>query len=331
MPSEFQLIDAFVRASGVAGRAPAGPGDDAALLPRSQRPLCLTVDALVEGVHFRRSTSTLGDVGHKALAVNLSDLAAMGARPRWCLVALGLPPGFGLAEARQLGRGLGELARREGMVLLGGNVTRAPGLSLTLTAGGDAPRRPLLRSGARVGDEVWVSGTLGDARLGLLLLEHRAGAPGRRLADHPRAARAAVARQRRPTARLGLGALLAGVASACIDVSDGLHQDAGHLAAASEVRLRLALERLPLSWALREALPDAEAAGRFAASGGEDYELLFTARARAREGVLRAAAQAGVPVTAVGIVERGSGVRLEDRRRRTVRGLSGFDHLRWRG
>ena len=330
MPSEFQLIDAFVRASGVARRAPAGPGDDAAVLPRSARPTCLTVDAVVEGVHFRRATSELADVGHKALAVNLSDLAAMGARPRWCLVALGLPAGFGLAEARQLGRGLGALAREVGMVLLGGNVTRAPGLSLTITAGGEAPRRPLLRSGARAGDEVWVSGTLGDARLGLLLLEHRAGASGRRLADHPRAVGAAVTRQRRPTARLGLGALLAGVASSGIDVSDGIQQDAGHLAAASGVRFRLAMERLPISWALREAMPDPDAAGRFAATGGEDYELLFTARVRAREAVLRAAVRAGVPVTAVGIVERGKGVRLEDRRGRAVRGLSGFDHLRSR-
>src|SRR5262249_43754343 len=161
-------------------------------LPRSPRPLCLTVDALVEGVHFRRSTSTLGDVGHKALAVNLSDLAAMGARPRWCLVALGVPPGFGLAEARQLGRGLGAPAQRERVGLQGGPAPRAPGPSPTSPAGGDAPRRPLLRSSARPGDEVWVSGTLGDARLGLLLLEHRAGASGRRLSDHPRAVRAAI-------------------------------------------------------------------------------------------------------------------------------------------
>ena len=327
MPSEFELIEAFARATGAAPAPPLGPGDDASLLP-AQSPSCVTVDALLEGIHFRRATSPLLDIGAKALAVNLSDLAAMGARPRWCLVALGIPRGFGLAEARRLGRGLGGLARSTGVAVLGGNVTRALELSLTVTLGGEAPPEgPLLRSGARVGDDVWVSGTLGDARLGLGCLERPRGTTARRLAAHPGRMRAVVRRQRRPTARVGLGRALATLASACIDVSDGLAQDAGHLARASGVQLRIALERLPLSPAVRLAIAGNDQAARFAAAGGEDYELLFTARPSAAGRVRAAARRSGTPVTAIGRVVRGRGALLFDSIGRTVTGLKGFDHL----
>jgi thiamine-monophosphate kinase len=327
VPSESELIEAFVRASGAAPRPPLGPGDDASVLP-AQGPSCVTVDALLEGVHFRRSTFSLPDVGAKALAVNLSDLAAMGARPRWCLVALGIPRGFGLTEAKSLGRGLGSLARGNGVAVLGGNVTRAPGLSLTVTVGGDAPPAgPLLRSGARAGDEVWVSGTLGDARLGLACLERPRDAAARRLGAHPGLARAAVRRQQRPTARVSLGRALTPIATACIDLSDGLAQDASHLARASGVRLRITLEHLPLSRALRLAIAGADRAAQFAAAGGEDYELLFTARPSAARRVRSAGRRTATPVTAIGRVVRGHGVLLFDSIGRAVSGLEGFDHL----
>ncbi len=325
MGPEFQRIEAFVAAARASPRAPAGPGDDAAVMTRVRGETCVTVDAVVEGVHFRRATGRLEDVGHKALAVNLSDLAAMGARPRWALVALGVPRGFSIREARALGAGFGSLARESGTALVGGNVTRAPGLSLTVTVGGQVARGgALLRSGARRGDVVWVSGTLGDARLGLALLERPGGPAARRLQRHPRLARAALMRQRRPSARLALGRALVGLASACIDLSDGLVQDAGHLAAASGVALHLALEALPCSAALVAAYPRPADRARMAASGGEDYELLFTTPASRAPAVARLARRLGLPLTLIGQVRRGRGVHPIGARAGPLRG---FDHL----
>jgi len=153
VPGEFKLIDTFVRALPHA-RAPRGPGDDCAVLPGG---LCVTTDALVDSVHFTRPAFSLEDIGHKALATNLSDLAAMGAKPAWWLCALGLPTGF--TDVAALARGMRPLARRYGLTLIGGNVTRSPVLSLTLTLAGVA-KRPLLRSGARAGDLVYVGGWL---------------------------------------------------------------------------------------------------------------------------------------------------------------------------
>jgi len=325
MGPEFQLIEAFVAAAAASPRAPRGPGDDAAVLPRGRGETCVTVDAVVEGVHFRRESSRLEDVGHKALAVNLSDLAAMGARPGWALVALGVPRGFRIADARRLGAGFGGLARETETALVGGNVTRAPGLALTVTVGGEVrPGRALRRSGARPGDRIWVSGTLGDARLGLLLLERGRGPEARRLRGAPRLARMAIERQRRPVPRLSLGEALVGVASACIDLSDGLVQDAGHVAAASGVALHLEGGRLPVSAALVAAHPDARARARVAASGGEDYELLFTAPPSRDAAVRRLSRRLGLEITLVGEVRRGRGVHLGGS---VTAGLRGFDHL----
>ena len=325
MGPEFQLIEAFVGAARASPPAPAGPGDDTAVLPRPRGEICLTVDAVVEDVHFRRASSRLQDVGHKALAVNLSDLAAMGARPRWALVALGVPRGFSLREARALGAGFGALARESGTALVGGNVTRAPGLSVTVTVGGEvAAGRALLRSGARPGEVVWVSGTLGDARLGLVLMERPGGVEARRLRRRPRLAGEARARQRRPSARLELGEALIGLASSCIDLSDGLVQDAGHLAASSGVALRLALDALPCSGALEAAYPEAGERARTAASGGEDYELLFTAPPSRRAALDRLARRLGLRLTPIGEVCAGRGVHVAGARASSLRG---FDHL----
>jgi len=276
-------------------------------------------------VHFRRATSRLEDVGHKALAVNLSDLAAMGARPRWALVALGMPRGFRLSDARRLGAGFGALARTTGTALVGGNVSRAPGLSLTVTVGGEvAPGRALLRSGARPGDRVWVSGVLGDARLGLALLERRGGPEARRLRRFPRLARTVLERQQRPMPRVALGPALVGLASSCIDLSDGLVQDSGHLAGESRVAVRLDGGALPVSRALAIAYPDGRERARVAASGGEDYELLFTAPAPRELAVRRLGLRLGVQLTLIGEVRRGRGVHL---RGTGTASLHGFDHL----
>jgi len=308
---EFELIELFTRALPLRGEGVLlGVGDDAAVLrPPSRERLVATADAVFEGIHFDERFAP-ADVGWKAMAVNLSDLAAMGARPLWALVALALPRDVPTARIRGIARGLGGCARRHGVAVVGGNVTRAAQLSLTVTVVGSAPR-PLLRGGARPGDAVLVSGTIGDAALGL----------GRRAP--PSLAR----RQRRPTPRLALGRALRGVASAAIDVSDGFAQDLGHLCEASGVGAVIRVEDLPLSPAYRRVTrraPDPYAA---ALAGGEDYELCVSVPARRVPAALRAAARTGTPLAVVGTIVRGAGVRAVGRGGAPHPIQPGHDHL----
>jgi thiamine-monophosphate kinase len=310
---EFGLIERFTRAF-PAPKAPLGPGDDAAVLgPRPAE--VVTVDALVEEVHFSRRTSSWEDVGHKALAVNLSDLAAMGAVPSWFLCALGLPRGLRGGQLDALAAGMARLAGVHGAQLVGGNVTRSSQLSVTITAAGTA-RRPLLRSGGRPGDVLYASGHLGDAAAGLQLLQ-RQRAVG--LAQHP-----LVQAQRRPAPHLAYGRLAAAHASAAIDVSDGLLQDLGHLARASGVAARLDSEGVPVSDALLAWAGSRAAALELALRGGEDYVLVVAvsqARAARFERALRAA---GLSALRLGSLARGEGVLLDGRR---PRGRGGFQHF----
>jgi thiamine-monophosphate kinase len=285
--------------------------------------LCVSTDAVVEGVHFRRAHGPLADVGHKALAVNLSDLAAMGARPRWFVCSLAAPS-LTRAEARALGRGMAALARRARIALVGGNVTRARELSLTLTVAGTVlSEAPLLRSGGRPGDALYVSGALGGARLGLASLSREGRGPRYRRAEQ---------RQRRPEPRLALGLLAVRYASAAIDISDGFLQDAGRLLAASRVGAEVWGDCLPVDSEVRRAFASPGRALRAALVGGEDYELLLAvpeARARAFE---RACAHAGEAVQAIGRLVRSRGLRVFGTDGRPLRlSLSGFDHFRRRG
>jgi thiamine-monophosphate kinase len=311
--SEFALIDLFTRALPLRGEGVVvGPGDDAAVLrPAADEDLVATVDAVVEGVHFGAGFSP-ADVGWKALAVNLSDLAAMGARPLHALVALGLPPGTPLRTVRGIASGLGRCARTFRLAVVGGNVTRARDLSVTVTALGAVPRgRAVRRAGALPGDLVAVTGTLGEAALGLL----------------PGAPRALVRRQRRPTPRLAAGRALAGLVRAAVDVSDGLAQDLGHLCRASGVGARIGLPDLPLSAAyLRMArhLPDPYAP---AVSGGEDYELVLAVPPQSLARARAAAARGGTSLTVIGRFVRGRGVRVVDPRGAPVPVAAGHDHL----
>lgn len=265
--TEFPLIDRYFRACGAArGDVRLGVGDDAALLsPAAGQELVAATDTLVAGVHFPEPADA-ASLGHRALAVNLSDLAAMGARPAWALLALTLPraePAW-LAE---FAAGLDELARAHEVALVGGDTTRGP-LSVTVTLLGHVPAGGALRrAGATPGDVLFVSGTLGDAAAGLALEQGR-------LAAAPEASAYLRERFLRPQPRLALGERLRGHASACIDVSDGLLADAGKLAAASGVGVELAWEALPLSESLRAAL-GAERARELALTGGDDYELCF--------------------------------------------------------
>lgn len=318
MPSEFELIDAFLSAFPKLP-PPEGPGDDCAVLRPAQGRDCVTTDAVVEGVHFTREHFSLEDVGHKALAVNLSDLAAMGARPRWFVCALGLPRGFTAPELRALARGMSRLAAVHRIRLVGGNLTAAPVLCATITAAGEvAPERVIRRAGGKPGDLLYVSGTLGDARAGLELLGQGVRGKGARLlAD----------RQRRPTPRVALGQLASRYARAGIDLSDGLAQDLGHLCRASGVGASVSLSRLPVSDALRGLLGD-ERAAQAAAAGGEDYELLLAVPPRRASAFERAAARQGERVTQIGQLRPQRGVVFLTAGGGMIAPPSGYDHFR---
>jgi thiamine-monophosphate kinase len=312
---EFALIARFTKALPLTGEGlVVGVGDDAAVLgaPLGEE-LVATADALVSGVHFD-GRFTPEDVGWKALAVNLSDLAAMGARPLWALVCLGVPRGTPTAELVKVGRGLGACARRHGVAVAGGNVTRASELSVTVTVIGAVPEgRALLRAGARVGDVVAVTGTLGEAALGRL----------------PGAPRALALRQRRPTPRLEAGRALAAHARAAIDVSDGLVQDLGHLCRASRVGARIGVADLPLSDAYRRASAGLADPLAPALAGGEDYELVVAIPPALLPAARRAALRVHTPLTVIGRFVRGRGVRVVGPKGERVElPVAGHDHLR---
>ena len=310
---EFDLI-ARIRAR-VATRADVvlGIGDDAALLaPPPGRQLVVTADTLNDGVHFPRGTSP-ADVGWKALAVNLSDLASMGAEPAWCTLSLSLPQSDP-AWIEGFLDGFLDLAGQHDIALVGGDTTRGP-LSIAVTAMGLVePGRALRRDGARVGDEVWVTGTLGDAAGGLALLD-REPVPALR------------ARLDRPTPRVAAGRALAGIATACVDVSDGLLADLGHVCARSHVAAHLDVDALPASAALMEVIGEADRIA-LQASGGDDYELCFTAPADAGADIGAVSAQLGLRITRIGRIVAGEGVHPVDAKSQPWSSpRRGYDHF----
>lgn len=293
--AEFDLIDRIRLRAGARDDVVLGIGDDAALLRVPEgHDLVVATDALNVGVHFPRDT-TAADVGWKTLAVNLSDLAAMGARPAWCTLALSMPQ----PDAAWLDGfldGFAALAARHDVALVGGDTTRGP-LSACVTVHGFVPRGAALRrDAARDGDDVWVTGTLGDAAAALAQLQ--AGG----VAD-PDLRR----RLDRPEPRVAFAQALAGIAHACIDLSDGLLQDLGHVCAASGVGARVDVDALPASPALAARSSGDTRRGE-QACGGDDYELCFTAPADAAQAVHGAAARGGLAVTRVGRIVAAAGV-----------------------
>jgi thiamine-monophosphate kinase len=284
-----------------------GLGDDAAVVVPERNALeVVTTDALVEGVHFDRAFTPPAAIGHRALAVNLSDLAAMGASPRAALLSLVLPPGLLLSDFGAMIDGFMELAAASGVALIGGNITRSPGpLIIDVTAMGTArPRRVLSRSGARPGDEVWVSGDIGSAAAGLQSLSVRAPERDRLIACE--------AAFLQPQPRVRLGTLLGRnrAASSCVDLSDGLADGLRQLADASGVGLEVDGAAVPVS---AEARAWFEARGldpvTAAIAGGDDYELLFTVRPRARSRFETVRRQArGIRLTKIGTIRREPGV-----------------------
>jgi thiamine-monophosphate kinase len=297
----------------------AGPGgldllDDAALIDcTAGKRLVVTADAIVEGVHYLPEDPP-ALVARKLLRVNLSDLAAMGARPLHYLLTTALPDRLGADWLAGFAAGLGEDQRRFGIDLLGGDSVSTPGpAALSLTAIGEvAAGTEIRRSGARPGDRVWVSGAIGDAFLGLAVL--RGAHPG--LAAEHRAA--LIERYRLPEPRVELGPRLAGIAHAMIDVSDGLLADLGHVCEASHVAAVVELDSLPLSPAARHVMAAEPGLGPRLAAGGDDYELLFAAPAAATIAVEALSAELGLALTPIGWTEPGLGVRLVDAAGRTV-------------
>ncbi|MES2187825.1 MAG: thiamine-phosphate kinase [Pseudomonadota bacterium] len=321
---EFDLITRYFRRP--VAHAALGIGDDCALLqPADGMQLAISTDMLVEGRHFLPTVDP-ARLGHKALAVNLSDLAACGARPLAFTLALALPS----ADESWLAgfsRGLLALADLHGCELVGGDTTRGP-LNICITVFGEVPRgQALLRSGARPGDDLWVSGTLGDARLALEVFRGTLALP----ADAFAAARL---RMEVPTPRVVLGQTLRGIATSAVDVSDGLLGDLGHVLAASGVGATVHTAEVAATMAdglgahSSEGSSDADRRLACVLAGGDDYELVFTAPAGARERVLAAGTAASTRVTRIGHIEAAPGVRLRDGHGRLLdRQYGSFDHF----
>lgn len=308
--AEFDLIERIrVRAMAREGVL-LGIGDDAAVLhvPAGHE-LVVTADTLNAGVHFPLDAAP-ADIGWKALAVNLSDLASMGARPAWCTLSLSLPADDPAGLDGFLD-GFLELADAHAVALVGGDTTRGP-LSIAVTAMGWVEAGAALRrDGARIGDEVWVTGTLGDAAAALVLGGHVLLPLDGAAMPVVEAGNAAVLRARlaRPTPRVVVGRALVGLAHACVDVSDGLLADLGHICRRSGVGAEIEIAQLPASPALRAAFADDVLRAVLQASGGDDYELCFTV-APSRAAPLRAAlAQSGTAATRIGHIVAGAGVR----------------------
>ena len=321
---EFDLIARYFTRP--VRRAVLGVGDDCALLaPTPGMQLAVSSDMLVEGRHFFAGTDARR-LGHKALAVNLSDLAACGARPLAFTLALALPA-VDAAWLQGFSAGLLALADAHGCELIGGDTTQGP-LNICITVFGEVPAgQALLRSGARAGDDLYVSGTLGDARLALEALQgHTTLAPGV----------LATARQRleAPTPRVAQGQALRGVASSALDVSDGLLGDLGHILRASGVGAEIDADETSKLIAARALFTgatarfDIELLRQCTLAGGDDYELAFTAPPALREAVAGAAATAATPVARIGRISAEPGLRLADAQGRPLAGrYASFDHF----
>ena len=302
-----------------------GIGDDAAVAePERNRLEVFTVDAVVDGVHFDRRLTPPDAIGHRALAVNLSDLAAMGASPRLALLSFALPDGLSCADLEGIVRGIAAQAAAVGIVVAGGNLTRTPGpLTIDITAVGTVKRRgALTRGGARPGDYVYLTGAIGGATAGLQMLQEQT----------TDASAVCVERYLRPSARLRTGALLGRnrAASACIDLSDGLADGVARIAESSGVGITLDRDALPVEpdaarWFMaRGQEPVAAAIG-----GGDDYELLFTVRPRQRGRLKAAIRHGGVPITRIGVCTNDGKVAIHSASAPELVTLpTGFSHFR---
>ena len=319
MPSEFDLIRKYFTRPTTHTRL--GVGDDCALVAaRPGYELAISTDMLVSGTHFFPDAAPR-QLGHKVLAVNLSDLAAMGAEPRWCMLAAALPHADEDWIAA-FAEGFFGLAKRYDVDVIGGDTTRGP-LNFCVTIMGEVPAgTALTRSGAEVSDDIWVSGELGDAALALAHLQGRTRLDCATLAH-------CLPRFHTPEPRVALGLALRGIAHGCIDISDGLLADLGHILDRSAVGAELWLATLPRSTAMKNHV-DQVLAETCALSGGDDYELCFTAPVSVRAAVEEAARRTATKVTRVGMTTATSGLTVLDADGRPIQiTITGYDHFKY--
>jgi thiamine-monophosphate kinase len=325
---EFELIKRLSSPIRLSRRTILGAGDDCAIISRPRSPLLFTIDTLVENVHFDLRWSTPAALGARALAVNLSDIAAMGGRPTACVVNLAVRDGIATRTLEGIYAGLRAAAREASTDIVGGNITRARQLSITIALLGETGRGVMRRDAARAGDEIFVTGTLGDAALGWRILAGKLKARGSapiNLRRYRAAKKFLIARFLRPDARLRAGQSLASIrpAPAAIDVSDGLMQDLGHILERSGVGAEIDASRIPLSPAYR-ALMGADPV--HALTGGEDYELIFCLGPGRDQADL--SRRLRVPVRRIGRIVRGSRLKVIGA---STPIAAGWDQLRSRG
>jgi thiamine-monophosphate kinase len=318
LPGEFELIERLCARLPASRRTILSIGDDCAILGARRARQLFTIDSMVEGVHFNSAWGTPEQVGARALAVNLSDVAAMGGTPTACVVNLAVGAGTTVRFLDRLYAGLAGEARRAAVDIVGGNITSARQSSITIALLGDAPARPLRRDGARVGDEIFVTGTFGDAAAGWRILAGHLRARGA-------ARRYLVGRYLAPVARLEAGRRLAKIrpSAATIDVSDGVWQDLSHILERSHVGAEIDPAAIPVSRAYREVMGEDRS---LALGGGEDYELLFCLRPGHSPAHL--SRTLGIRVARIGRILRGKAATM-------VGGgapkISGWDQLKSQG
>ncbi len=323
---EFGLIEQIRRtAARDAKRVRIGIGDDAAALVLSpSSALLATTDMLLEGVHFDLATTDLFSLGWKSAAVNLSDIAAMGGTPRFCLTALGIPPSLSVEDIRVFYRGVNACLKKFGAVLVGGDTCRSrTGLVISVSVLGEMEKkRVITRSGARPGDLIFVTGTLGDSGAGLEVLQRKAGGRGQGTE-----VRKLIEKHLRPVPLVALGRKIAasGIASAMIDVSDGLSSDLGHICEESGVGAEIVAANIPLGAGVMSLKTLERPALAYALSGGEDYELLFTVP----PDKLRKFRSLRLAASEIGVITRGRSMSIVGRDgRKALLPASGYDHFR---
>jgi thiamine-monophosphate kinase len=316
---EFDIIrEFFARQRVNTDLIPVGVGDDAAVInTRPDEQLLISIDTLNLGVHFPQQTSAY-DIGYKALAVNLSDIAAMGGEPKWFTLALSLPQ-VDQDWLSEFTRGLASLANQYQLSLVGGDTTKGP-LSITIQIAGTVPQgKSLTRSGAQVGDDIYVTGTLGDAAGALRLYDT--------LPALQKTGQHLLLRLNQPVPRIEIGMGLRELATACIDVSDGLAADLGHILEASGTGADLDFKQLPVSEALAHAGLSDEQLHDCVLYGGDDYELCFTAAPQQRAVIAALSQRTACPITRIGKIIAESGLFLQDDAGHTPAVMKGYDHF----
>ncbi len=331
---EFQLIQSLPRQFSTQGFHPTvGTGDDAAVFPPSpSKQVVLSTDLLVEDIHFSRKTSTFYDIGYKAAAANLSDIAAMGATPTAIFVAIALPPALSYENWQEFYRGLARPCKDHKVQLLGGDTSSSPtSLFIAITITGEVhPRHILTRQGAKSGHLIYVSGTLGDSAAGLVYLKKYKRPP--KLSKISKRMQYIVERHLHPTARIALGQLIASqpYASAAMDLSDGLSGDLNHLCRHSQVGALIYSERIPISQHMHSyATKNGSNPFQLSLHGGEDYELLFTIPPKWQHELEKITKKRQMPITQIGVIQpKRFGIRIEQSNgMREILLPRGYDHF----